>query len=143
MTTLSNAARITAPLKWHGGKHYVAPKVIDVMPRHLHYVEPYFGGGQVLFRRDPADRTLWWDGPTSDRRKPDGVSEVVNDLDGDLMTFYAVLKDPDAFGRLRHLLELTLHSEVEWQAARALLDGTAGDAVERAAALFTCCRQSL
>ena len=72
-------AKLTPPLKWHGGKHYVAPRVIELMPPHLHYVEPYFGGGQVLFARDVADRRLWWTGLTSDGRKPDGVSEVIND----------------------------------------------------------------
>src|SRR5262245_53186097 len=113
------------------------------MPRHLHYVEPYFGSGQVFFRRDPTEPRLWWDGPTSDGRKADGVSEVINDIDRDLMNLYAVLKDAEAFARLRHRLDLTLCSEAEWEAARTLLSGTAGDPVGRAAALFTCCRQSL
>src|SRR5262245_43714564 len=107
------STRLTPPLKWHGGKHYVATKVLELMPPHLHYVEPYFGGGQVLFARDPADRRLWWPGPTSDGRKADGVSEVINDIDGRLMNFYTVLKNPDTFERLRHWLELTLHSESE------------------------------
>jgi hypothetical protein len=59
------------------------------------------------------------------------------------MNFYAVLKDPGLFGRLRHRLELTLFSEAEWNAARELLAGRGGGDVERAAALFTLCRQSL
>jgi DNA adenine methylase len=130
-------------LKWHGGKHYLTRLILELMPPHLHYVEPFFGGGQVLFARDPADRRLWWTGLTSDGRKADGVSEVVNDLHGDLMNFYRVLKDPETFPLLRQRLELTLHSEWEWQAARDLLAGPDGDAVGRAAALFTLCRQSL
>jgi DNA adenine methylase len=138
-----NSNNTTPPLKWHGGKHYVAPRVIELMPRHLHYVEPYFGGGQVLFRRDLDDRALWWEGLTSDGREPDGVSEVINDIHGDLMNFYSVLKDPERFGRLQHLLELTLHAEAEWEAAGALLAGPGGNPIERAAALFTLCRQSM
>jgi DNA adenine methylase len=130
-------------LKWHGGKHYLARRVLELMPPHLHYVEPYFGGGQVLFARDPVDRRRSWTGRPSDGRKADGVSEVVNDLNGDLMNFYMVLKDPKFFDQLRHRLDLTLHSEAEWQAARDLLAGARGDAVARAAALFTLCRQSL
>jgi DNA adenine methylase len=133
---------IPSPLKWHGGKHYLARRVLELMPPHLHYVEPYFGGGQVLFARDPADRRHWWPGRTSDGRTADGVSELVNDLDGDLMSFYAVLKDPGAFAQLRHRLELTLFSEAEWAGARDMLDGGRGDAVERAAALFVSVRQS-
>jgi DNA adenine methylase len=133
---------LTPPLKWHGGKHYVARHVLALMPPHLHYVEPFFGGGQVLFARDPADRRLWWPGLDSDGRPVQGVSELVNDLDGDLMNFYAVLKDPEAFARLRHRLGLTLVSEAEWQAAGQLLAGRDGDPVERAAALFVSVRQS-
>jgi DNA adenine methylase len=140
---MSGQSGLVPPLKWHGGKHYVAPKVIDLMPRHLHYVEPYFGGGQVLFRRDPADPRLRWDGLTSDGRKADGVSEVVNDIDGDLMNFYSVLKDPERFEQLRHLLDLTQPSEAEWEAARDLLASPGDDTIQRAAALFSCCRLSL
>jgi DNA adenine methylase len=59
------------------------------------------------------------------------------------MNLYIVLKDATLFEALRHRLELTLYSEAEWNAARALLAGKGGGAVERAAALFTLCRQSL
>jgi DNA adenine methylase len=96
------------------------------MPPHLHYVEPFFGGGQVLFARDPADPRLWWPEPDSDGRAVKGVSEVINDLHGDLMNFYAVLKDAELFSRLRSRLERTLNSEAEWDAARELLEGTGG-----------------
>jgi DNA adenine methylase len=110
VTTANN----NPPLKWHGGKHYLARRIIERMPPHLHYVEPFFGGGQVLFARDPADPRLWWPEPDSDGRPVRGVSELVNDRHGDLMNFYAVLKDPALFESLRHRLGLTLHSEAEW-----------------------------
>jgi DNA adenine methylase len=71
---------IDGPLKWHGGKHYLAPKIVALMPPHLHYVEPFFGGGAVLLAKNP-----------------DGVSEVVNDLDGDLINFWKVLADEATF----------------------------------------------
>jgi DNA adenine methylase len=139
----TRAGKLTPPLKWHGGKHYVAKAVLGLMPRHLYYCEPYFGGGQVLFARDPNDRRCWWDGPTSDGRRVDGVIEVINDVHKDLMNFYAVLKDAELFAALRDRLEKTLHSEAEWESARDLLAAAGGDPVARAAALFTLCRQSL
>jgi DNA adenine methylase len=136
--------KLSPPLKFHGGKHYVAKTVLRLMPPHLYYCEPYFGSGQVLFARDPADRRLWWPGLTSDGRKVDGVIEVVNDLNGDLMNFYAVLKDHQLFAELRERLEKTLHHETEWETAVALLVRPGdGSPVERAAALFTAVRQSL
>ena len=137
------AGKVNPPLKWHGGKHYLANWILEKMPRHLHYVEPYFGGGQVFFARDPRDQRLWWTEKTSDRRKVDGVSEVINDLHRDLMTFYRVLKHPEQFKKLQELLALTLHSEDEWEDAGKLLASRESDPVTRAAALFTRCRQSL
>jgi DNA adenine methylase len=139
---MSSEPRLSPPLKWHGGKRYVARDALELMPPHLCYVESFFGGGQVLFARDPADRRLWWPELTSDKRKPDGVSEVINDRHKDLMNFYAVLKDPGSFEQLQHLLDMTLHSEAEWEAARGLLETEEPDPVRRAAALFTFCRQS-
>lgn len=53
----------TRPLKWFGGKRYVASTVVAMMPRHLNYVEPFAGGLQVLFARDPAGPRLWWGTP--------------------------------------------------------------------------------
>jgi DNA adenine methylase len=132
----------TPPLKWHGGKHYVAPQVLALMPPHLSYVEPYFGSGQVLFRRDPGDRRLWWTGRDSDGRVPRGVSEMVNDLDGNLMNFYRVLKTPPLKEQLLERLNLTLVSQEEFASANELLAGTDGRPVERAAALFVQVRQS-
>src|SRR5262245_39465374 len=125
------ARPLTPPLKWHGGKAYLADWIISLMSPHLHYVEPFSGGGQVLVARDPADQRLWWPGQASDGRRCRGVSELVNDIDRNLMTFYAVLRDPELFGRLQHRLDLTLFSEAEWQASCELLASGGGDPVER------------
>ena len=140
---MTASSKTSPPLKWHGGKHYLTRHILDLMPRHLHYVEPFFGGGQVLFARDPADPHLLWDGLTSDGRRVAGVSEVINDIDSDLMNLYAVIKDPETFGRLQLLLGLTLNSQAEWETAKATLESGQCADVERAAALFVCCRQSL
>jgi DNA adenine methylase len=53
---------IDPPLKWHGGKHYLAKRIIALMPSHTHYVETHFGGGSVMLAKNP-----------------EGVSEVAND----------------------------------------------------------------
>src|SRR5262245_36528529 len=93
------------PLKWHGGKHYLFDTILGLMPPHLHYVEPFFGGGQVFFARDPKDPRLLW---TSNGRQAKGVSEVVNDIDSNLMNFYEVLQDPALFPQLWRRLDMTL-----------------------------------
>ncbi len=92
MASASN--RISPPLKWHGGKHYLAEKIVAKMPARcmqpndpdtndpgwLHYCEPYFGGGSVLLVNDPT-----------------GISEVVNDVDGRLTNFWRVLQAEDSY----------------------------------------------
>jgi DNA adenine methylase len=107
------------------------------MPPHLHYVEPYFGGGRVLFARDPQDRRLWLAGTSSLR----GVSELVNDLDGQLVNFWRVLRDLELFARFRRQVEAIPLSRAEWGAAHAHEHGR-GDPVADAVAFFVDCRQS-
>jgi DNA adenine methylase len=46
--------KIRSPLKWHGGKSYLARRIISLLPQHRIYVEPFFGGGSVLLNKTPA-----------------------------------------------------------------------------------------
>ena len=45
--------RIVPPLKWHGGKNYLARIIVEMMPSHIHYVEPFAGGLAVLLAKNP------------------------------------------------------------------------------------------
>jgi DNA adenine methylase len=118
---MSTIKRLTPPLKWHGGKHYLAPKIIDLMPPHIHYVEPFFGGGSVLLH------------------KPfEGISEVVNDLHRELTTFWRVLQDTKLFARFVRIVDAVPFSQVEWNESHA----HSNDAVKTAVNFFVRCRQS-
>lgn len=117
-------ARITPPLKWHGGKHYLAKRIIDLMPAHTHYVEPYAGGLSVLLAKSP-----------------DGYSEVANDLNGELSNFWSVLRCPTEFGQFARLCEATPFSEGLFAAIGP--DTSAPLPVDRAWRFFVRCRQSL
>jgi DNA adenine methylase len=118
---MSRTSRLVQPLKWHGGKHYLASKIIDLMPEHVHYVEPFFGGGSVLLNKSP-----------------EGVSEVVNDLHRELTTFWRVLQDGRKFAKFSRIIEAMPFSQVEWNDAHA----QAGDPVRQAVNFFVRCRQS-
>src|SRR5215831_10305059 len=93
------------PAKWHGGKTYLARRIVGLMPPHVHYVEPYAGGLAVLLAK-----------------QPDGVSEVVNDLDGGLTNFWRVLQDTEDFQRFVRIVQAVPFSEAEWNAAAECLD---------------------
>jgi DNA adenine methylase len=126
-------APVAVPLKWHGGKSYLAGRIIALMPRHLHYVEPFGGGLAVLLARDPEDPRLW----LPPHR---GVSEVVNDLDGRLINFWRVLQSEDTFHRFRRVVEAVPLARPEWERAAAHVYGS--DPVADAVAFFVACRQS-
>lgn len=113
---------LSPPLKFHGGKHYLADRIISLMPPHNHYVEPYFGGGQVLLRKDP-----------------EGVSEVVNDINDSLSNFWIVLQDKGHFQEFLRSVEAIPFSQLEFNAA-ALYEGD--DIVEAAVLFFIRARQS-
>jgi DNA adenine methylase len=127
--------KLPKPLKWHGGKHYLAEWIIEQTPPHLHYVEPYFGGGSVLLARDPDSN---WMGGGSLPPKFQGCSEVVNDRNGELMNFWAVLRDDDLFGRFIRIIEATPVSQPMWE--EAAVPGESQ--VERAVRFFIRSRQS-
>ncbi len=117
-----------------GGKHYLAERIIDLMPRHLHYVEPFAGGLAVLLARDPDDERFWMPGHK-------GVSEVANDLSEALTNFWRVLQDPGTFELFRRKVEAIPMSRVEWAEANDNIFA-GGDIVHDAVAFFVDCRQS-
>lgn len=119
--------RVTSAIKIHGGKHYLAPRILSLLPPrdgprpwHL-WREPYFGGGSVTLALDPA-----------------GLSEAVNDIDGELINFWKVLQTtPD---RMLRALWATPLSDDMFEDAANFADHS--DAVKRATAFFIRCRQS-
>ena len=124
------------PLKWHGGKYYLASKIVTLMPSHLHYVEPFFGGGAVLLAREPDDTSLW----LFPKSPHNGVSEVVNDINGRLINFWRVLKEPDAFAAFHRQVEAIPMARQAWEEAHSHSYGQ--DPVSDAVAFFVDCRQS-
>src|SRR5215472_9994995 len=103
-------SKITQPVKWHGGKHYLASKIVALMPRHIHYVEPYAGGASVLLDRDPNDDKLWLP-------PHKGVSEILNDLNRELMNFWSVLQHPGMFPEFARVCQATPLSRSEFNRA--------------------------
>ena len=64
-----------SPIKWLGGKSLLADKIIGLIPKHETYIEPFFGAGQVFFR------------------KPKSKIEVINDIHSELINFFMICKE--------------------------------------------------
>lgn len=90
---------VKSPVPYFGSKQTIAPWIASLLPAHDHYVEPFCGGLSVLLAKRPSRM------------------ETVNDLDGELMTFWRVLRDrPD---ELLRACMLTPHSRAELAATWA------------------------
>lgn len=86
-------------LRYHGGKWRLAPWIIAHFPPHRVYVEPFGGAGSVLMRK---------------RRS---YAEVWNDLDGEIVNVFRVLRDPHMSEALARQLVLTPFARTEFDAA--------------------------
>jgi DNA adenine methylase len=99
----------------NGGKFYMAKKIIELMPPrcknsnapspsdmgYITYIEPFFGGGSVLFANNP-----------------EGISEIVNDIDKQLTNFWKVLQSKEHFENFLRLCQSTPFSELQYQDAQ-------------------------
>jgi DNA adenine methylase len=127
--------RIRPPLKYFGGKAYLAKYIHELAPPHLHRVILCAGGAQELWHWDPTN-----------------TSEVLNDVDDFLTNFYEVLQSEDNFPHFARMVSVVPFSETEWENAHALLaaarsaiilDPTEGMRVRLAAMFFVNCRMSM
>lgn len=62
-------------LKYPGSKWNIASKLVELIPEHHSYVEPFFGSGAVLFNK-----------PVSD-------IETINDLDHDVVNLFRCIQE--------------------------------------------------
>jgi len=91
-------------VSYYGGKQRMASKIVPLLPRHTVYVEPFCGGASVLFAKDKP--------PVTNHHH---YREVINDLNGNLITLYRVAKrSPQA---LQAEIDATLHSRRDYERA--------------------------
>ncbi|MEO2018555.1 MAG: DNA adenine methylase [Fuerstiella sp.] len=111
-----------APVAWIGGKYYLARWIIEQLPQHRVYVEPFGGMANVLLKKSISE------------------VEVFNDLDGRVVNFFRVLRDPTQLAELTQACELTPYSREEFTEFCAQPEPT--HPVQRAHWFFVRCRQA-
>jgi DNA adenine methylase len=103
--------------RFHGGKFRLAPWIIEHLPAHRTYVEPFGGMASVLIR------------------KPQSYAEIYNDRSGDLVNLFRVLRAPRLSKQLVKEIRLTPFAREEFELAYEPTD----DKVERARRLLVRC----
>src|SRR5215467_7610913 len=103
---------MAGPLTYIGGKNRLSKRVIEIFPEHLTYVEPFAGGAQVFFRKEPSK------------------VEVLNDLDGEVVNFFRVCQQH--YEELLRYLRFTLVSRTWFHLVRKTDPTTLTD-IQRAA----------
>ena len=81
-------------LRYHGGKWLLAPWIVSYFPGHRIYIEPYGGAASVLLH------------------KPRSYAEVYNDLDGEIVNLFRMVRDRGM--ELIQALELTPYARAEF-----------------------------
>ena len=104
-------ATIRPPVKWHGGKRYLAKRIISYFPSHRIYLEPFGGGASVLLNKPPVD------------------VETYNDLDLRITRLFRVLRDKGS--QFLQRIRLVPYSQVEFEWADCYPEGA--DDVDKAA----------
>lgn len=70
-------------LKYPGSKWSLADNIIEMIPEHHTYLEPYFGSGAILFSKQPSD------------------IELINDMDNEVCNLFDCIKtDSEQLARL-------------------------------------------
>jgi DNA adenine methylase len=112
---------VRPPFAYYGGKVGLSRKLVDLLPPHRVYIEPFFGSGAVLFAKAPSPM------------------EFVNDIDDGIVTFFRVLRErPEDLARV---CRLTPYARAEYQAAVAT-EGSTVDDLERARLFWVRVNQS-
>ena len=118
--TERNRRKLRPPVKWHGGKYYLASRIIEQFPIHRVYLEPFGGAASVLLNKLPVE------------------IEAYNDLDLRITRLFRVLqRQGEAFvERLRFIP----YSQVEFEDASAYPSNATG--MDKAICDFVRWRQS-
>jgi DNA adenine methylase len=107
------------PFGWYGGKFSHLDWLLPLLPACHHYCEPFAGSGAVLLNRDPSP------------------VETFNDLDGEVVNFFRVLRDEKE--RLVEAIGLTPFAREEFALACEVSPDLS--ALERARRFYVRARQ--
>ena len=84
---------LKSPVNRMGGKYYLTGWLCQHIPGHRLYCEPFCGAGHLLFDKRPSP------------------VEVLNDVDGHLIGFFQVIKDPEKRRKASKRFDVCLYAK--------------------------------
>jgi DNA adenine methylase len=85
------------PISYYGGKQNMLRHILPLIPEHTAYTEVFLGGGALFFAKPPSE------------------TEIINDLNGEMMNFYWCLQN--RFEALRSKVLTTMHARSQYDFA--------------------------
>jgi DNA adenine methylase len=97
MDTIKGPRSVRLPkrqvLRYYGSKRRIAPWLISHFPEHDNYIEPFFGGGEPFFSKQPSK------------------NEIINDMNREVVNFFYVLREK--FDEFVQAIQLTPYARNE------------------------------
>jgi DNA adenine methylase len=88
------------PISYYGGKQKLCKRIVELIPDHSLYCEPFLGGAAVFFAKQKSE------------------VEVLNDTNKELINFYRVVQND--FVSLEKEIRITLHSRDQFRQASVI-----------------------
>ena len=101
-----------SPIKWMGGKSGSVKTILPLMPKHKTYVETFCGGSWIYFAKEKSK------------------VEVLNDINGDLVNFYEVLRTQ--YDEFIHRFDYVIKSKELFLEYRLTMSNKSLSSLERA-----------
>lgn len=115
--------QLKTPLSYYGGKQKLCTRILELIPQHTLYCEPFIGGGAIFFGKPPS------------------VVEVLNDTNKELCNFYRTVQND--FVGLEKEIRITLHSRDLHRKASVIYNNPdMFSEIKRAWAVWVLCCQS-
>jgi len=112
--------KLRSPITYYGGKGNLISKLLEYVPLHEYYLEVFGGGASLLFAKESVE------------------AEVYNDIDGELVNLFRVIRDH--FDEFYKKVALTPYARGEYLFCKETYKDCE-DPVERARRFFVALRQ--
>ncbi len=90
MVNTKTKKMLNPPIARMGGKSKLRKRIIELIPEHTTYIEPFFGAGWVYFGKEPSK------------------VEVINDIDSELVNMFQMIKHHAP--EIERIMEYDFHS---------------------------------